>query len=121
MRIKGPFIRLISKFVSFLFHLSHLRSSFFFPGPVKFSDLNDDQINHLVKLDPVTKKHVCEICKRQCASKQKAVEHVRCKHVGRKDFMCLYCSRDFFTASARNLHIYSRHEEQHKLAKLLPS
>ena len=84
-----------------------MRSSRFFSGLVNFGDLSDDKINLLVKLDPQTHKYQCALCKKKCSTKHKAVEHVRCQHVGRKDIKCFYCSDVFVTINRRNEHIYS--------------
>ncbi len=92
-----------------------------FPGPLSFKDLDDEKIKQLVKVNQDSGKPFCALCKKELANKFKTFEHIKAKHIGRKDVLCLYCPEAFTTLNLRNKHIYKRHNEEHQVAKLFKS
>ncbi len=98
-----------------------ISTDFMFLGPSSFKDLDDEKIKQLVKMNPDTGKPFCALCKKEFARKDKAFEHIKNMHIGRKDVVCHYCTEAFTTLTLRNLHIYKHHNEQHQLKKLLNS
>ena len=78
----------------------------------------EERVYKLVRFSNTSANHECLLCFRQYSYRRSAVDPVKTRHLDRADHHCKYCPAVFKTGNHLANHVYKKHREVNKLAKV---
>ena len=89
----------------------------FSPANVSATEF-EEKVSKLVRFSNESGKHECILCFRQFSYRRSAVDHVKTRHLDRADHHCKFCPAVFKAGTHLANHVYQKHRELNKLAKV---